>query len=171
MSAVSGLSASRTKMIAFEPLDDLLADGLEEMLFDHWQEVGLDHDAVPLAPDWAKYRDMEKRGTFRMISMREFGALVGYSAWIVCPSLHYRNTLHALNDYFWLAPEKRRGWAGIRLLRTSERLMKGLGAVKIVYHIKPHVLLGATKSGTVGDILLRLGYRFDEECYSKLLRA
>lgn len=158
-------------MIGFEPLDDLLSDGLEEMLFDHWWEVGLDHDAVPLAPDWAHYRDIEKQGIFRMIAMRELGSLVGYSAFFINRHLHYRHTLHGINDYFWLSPAKRRGWSGIRLFLDSEELLKGLGVVKIMYHIKPHLLLGATKSGTVGDILLRLGYRHVEDCYSKIVGA
>lgn len=158
-------------MIAFEPLNDLLADGLEEMLFEHWQEVGLDHDAVPLAPDWEHYRLMEKQGIFRIVAMREAGALIGYSAFLVNRHLHYRHTLHAVNDYFWLAPDRRRGWTGVRLFRECERLMRGMGVVKLMYHIKPHVMLGSTKSGTAGDILLRLGYRHAEDCYSKILGA
>lgn len=164
-------SASPTTTIAFERLDDLLADGLEEMLFEHWQEVGLDHDAVPLAPDWDKYHRLEREGMFRVIAVRISGVLVGYSAWLICPSLHYRHTIHALNDYFWLAPECRRGWAGVRFFRDVEALIRGVGAAKIMYHTKPHVLLGAGRHGTVGKILLRLGYRFDEECYSKLLQG
>ena len=158
-------------MIGFEPLRDLLADGLEDMLFEHWQEVGLDHDAVPLAPDWEHYRDMEKQGIFRIIAMRDFGQLVGYSAFFVNRHLHYRHTLHASNDYFWLRPDKRRGWAGVRLFRDSERLLKAAGVVKIAYHIKPHVLLGARKSGTAGDLLLRLGYRHAEDGYWKIIGA
>ena len=156
-------------MIGFERLDDLLADGLEDMLFDHWQEVGLDHDAVPLAPDWEHYRDIERQGIFRVIAMRDFGALVGYNAFFVNKHLHYRHTLHAGNDVIWLRPDKRKGMAGVRLLRDSERLLRAAGVVKIIYHIKPHVLLGARKSGNLGDILLRLGYRHIEECYSKIL--
>ena len=156
-------------MIAFEPLDQLLADGLEEMLFDHWQEVGLDHDEVPLAPNWAEYREHERVGRHRVIAMREFGELVGYNAFFVNKSLNYRHTLFATNNVIWVKPEKRKGMAGIRLLRDSEKLLKGIGAVKIFYHIKVHVLLGARQSGTMGDILLRLGYRRIEECYSKLL--
>lgn len=158
-------------MIGFEPLDDLLADGLEDMLFQHWQEVGLDHDAVPLAPDWPYYRAIEKQGIFRMIAMREFGQLVGYNAFFVNRHLHYRHTLHAVNDYFWLAPERRHGWAGVRLLRDSERLLAAAGVVKVMYHVKPHVLLGARRSGTAGDLLVRLGYRHVEDVYSKLLGA
>jgi GNAT superfamily N-acetyltransferase len=164
-------SENQTKTTAFEPLGDLLADGLEEMLFDHWQEVGLDHDAVPLAPDWEHYRRMEKEGTFRIIALRQAGALIGYSAFFVNRHLHYRHTLHAVNDYFYVAPERRSGWVGVQLFRDCERMMADLGVVKIMYHIKPHVLLGATRTGNVGRILLRLGYRHAEDCYSKILRG
>jgi len=156
-------------MIAFEPLDDLLADGAEEMLFDHWQEVGLDHDEIPLAPDWNEYRAQEKMGRHRVIAMREFGELIGYNAFFINKSLNYRHTLLATNNVFWMKPEKRKGMAGVRLLRESETLLRTTGVVKIFYHIKLHVLLGARKSGNVGDILLRLGYRHIEECYSKIL--
>jgi hypothetical protein len=156
-------------MIGFEPLDDLLADGLEEMLFDHWQEVGLDHDTIPLAPDWDEYRALEKMGRHRTIAMREFGELVGYNAFFTNKSLNYRHTLFATNNVIWLKPEKRKGMAGVRLIKESERLLGLVGAVKIFYHIKVHILLGAKRSGTMGDLLLHLGYRHIEDSYSKVL--
>ena len=158
-------------MIAFEPLSNLLADGLEEMLYDHWQEVGIDHDAVPLAPDWDHYRELEKQGILRIVTMREFDELIGYNFFFVNRHLHYRHTLHAVNDVIWLKPEKRKGLAGVRLLKDSEKMLRATGVVKIIYHIKPHVLLGVRQTGTVGNLLLHLGYRHAEECYSKILGA
>lgn len=156
-------------MIGFEPLNNLLADGLEEMLFDHWQEVALDHDTIPLAPDWEKYREIEKLGLFRVVAMREFDELVGYNAFFVNKPLHYRHTLHAVNDVIWLKPEKRKGMSGVRLIKESEKLLQDMGVAKIIYHIKVHVLLGARQSGNLGNLLIHLGYRHIEECHSKTL--
>lgn len=145
----------------------MLADGLEELVHDNWREIALDHDRVPLAPDWDEYAELERKGRHKFVAMRDGGVLVGYNAFFLNKALNYRHTLFGVNNVIWLHPDYRHGFSGVRFLRESERLLWDEGVVKLIYHIKVHVLLGARRSGNMGDILLRLGYRHIEECYSK----
>lgn len=156
--------------ISWDSLDRLLGEGLEDMLAQHWEEVALDRDLIPLDPDWETMRRMERAGDFRVVSARRNGRLVGYAAFLVSRPLHYRTTLHALNDVIYIAPEERRGLTGVRLICWSESALAKLGVVKVIYHTKLHVLLGAKKQATLSDLLERLGYRHGENMLSKVLR-
>lgn len=154
----------------WESVDQLLADGWENLLVEHWVEVAMDRDIIPLAVDWDRYRLFEKTEAFKTLAMRKDGVLVGYSAWFINPHLHYKTTLFALNDVIYLDPAYRRGLAGARLVREAENALAALGAVKAIYHTKLHVQLGK-RAGTLGDLLLALGYKHIENTYAKLLRG
>jgi hypothetical protein len=158
--------------IGWSSIDEALADGLEDMIALHWEEVALDKTSIPLDVDWDGYRRREREKTFRGIAMRCDGRLIGYNAFFITPTLHYRSTLHALNDVIYVDPDGR-GMAGVRLLRESEHLLSGLAPlVKVIYHTKLHVVLGqGARSGTVGTLLERLGYSHIENVYAKLVRS
>lgn len=151
---------------AWEPIERLLGEGFEDLLVSHWEEVALEQSIIPLEVDWPRYITMEKAGTLKVLAMRRGARFVGYNAFFISPSMHYRNTLHAVNDVIYVDPEERRGSAGVRLIREADRLLKGLGVVKVVYHIKLHVL---ADRGTIGKVLQHLGYTEFERLYSKVL--
>lgn len=152
---------------AWDKLSRLLEEGLDDHIREHWEEVALDKETVPYAPDYGRYLDMEQKGLFRIMSMRRGGRLVGYNAFFTMPHLHYRFTMHALNDVIYIDPEERRGWAGVRLIMEAEKALARLAdPVKIFYHTKLHV---AEDRGTVGRILERLGYAHVERVYAKVV--
>ena len=180
---------------AFEPIDALREDGLEEMLVRHWNEVGLDRDKVPLAMDWGRIYREEAAGKIKALSCRQHGNLVGYNAFIVNTSFHYRDTVLALNDAVFIEP-KQRGEAGLRLILEAEKGLREMGVVKVFYHSKVDAILGrgvgdsldfhefgfiaedygveirppkTTARGTLGDVLYMLGYRLEETVHSKVL--
>lgn len=153
--------------LQWEPIDALRADGVEQMLYNHWREVGIDHDAVPLDPDWERAYAMEAAGMLFSAALRNNGRLIGYNSFAVSPHLHYRSSLYAFNDIIYVDPRER-GSAGIRLVRGTEKMLKELGVKKIVYHTKLHVHIGSG-NGLVGDFLNRLGYTHFENCYCKLV--
>lgn len=140
---------------------------MDALVREHWEEVSLDQGKIPLAPDYDGFQRMEDQGLLRTMAARRDGLLVGYNAFMVMPHLHYRHTLHALNDAIFVHPDER-GSAGVRLILESERALFEIGVVKIFYHAKLHVAVGARRSGTVGDILERLGYRHVENIYAKV---
>jgi len=155
---------------AVETINDALRDGFEDLAAEHWAEVALDKDAVPLSPDWPKYRWLEKAGILKSITARRAGRLIGYDVFFVQPTLHYSTSTWAVNDILYLDPEERRGMAGARLILESEKLLREMGVQKVLYHTKLHVHLGHGKArGMVGDLLLKLGYKHVENVMAKLL--
>ena len=151
-------------------LSEAMANGFEDLATLHWQEVALDQDRVPLAPDWTKYRHLERAGVLKAIGAWDRGRLVGYDAFFVQPTMHYSTSLWAVNDILYLDPDHRKGLAGARLIRASEGLLKEIGVEKVLYHTKLHVHYGHGKArGTVGDLLSALGYKHVENVYAKMI--
>ena len=151
----------------WEPLQRLLDEGLDELAFEHWQEVGVDKDRIPYAPDYPAFIDMENRGAFKIMAARRAGRLVGYNGFIIARHLHYASC-QAVNDVLYVAPDER--WVGVSLIRQAEKLLFQMQVDRIFYHAKLHVKIGS-REGTVGDLLTILGYKHIENTYSKLREA
>lgn len=87
------------------------------------------------------------------------GILAGYAAYFLTPNLHYRSRLVAEADVFYLAPEYRRGLAGLRLLQAAERECIRAGA---------HIIQNKVKiAHDCGRLFERMGYRAAEKLYVK----
>lgn len=133
----------------------------EPLLAAHWQEIALNRDLIPLAPDWPAYEALEAAGVLRIFTARDGGRLVGYFAVFVRPHLHYRDTIFAVNDVIYLAPEHRRGWAGPRLIQFAERCLRDDGVTVLAINTKRHRPF---------DLLLkRMGFGVAETVYQKVL--
>ena len=154
-----------TLALAWEPIDRLLDEGVEDLLFKHWQEVAMDRERIPLDPDWDRARQLERDKVLWTAALRRGGRLIGYNSMCVHPHIHYRSTLHAVNDVVYVDPAER-GAAGVRLVRGTEALLKPMGVVKVIYHTKLAPIGG---KHTVGDLLSVLGYTHFENLYCKLL--
>lgn len=148
-----------------ERLDTLLPDGLRELLLAHWDEVEIDRRCVPLAIDWDHYREMEAAGTYRIVSAREGGRLVGYSSFSLTRQTRYMNSLVAFGDVLFLERRARRGWNGVRLIRETVRAIKASGATRVTYGITTTARIGQHRA-TVGDLLARMGYPKTGEMFS-----
>ena len=144
-----------------EPIDGLLADGLEELVWAHWQETETDRDAIPLAVDWDYYRALEKAGGYVSVSARAGRELVGYNAFFLNKLAKYRHTLMAINDVMYLTPEARTGWNGVNLIRTSHGILRDAGARRIIYAINNNARLAR--------LLAALGYDRRGEVFASLL--
>lgn len=120
-----------------ERISDLFEE-IEPLWRRHWQEIGLNHDKVPLDPDYRRYREMDAQGILSTVTVRQDGRLVGYSIFVVFPALHYKSTLEATNDIFWIAPESRNGVAGKRLFRAVECELKRRGVKRMMVGSKLH---------------------------------
>jgi len=153
--------------LRWEPIQALLEEGIEELLRNHWVEVAMDKDSIPLDPDWDRVFALEDVGEFAAAALRRNGKLIGYNAFAIYPHVHYKSTLHAFNDVVYVDPAER-GIAGVRLVRGVEPMLKALGVKKVIYHTKLHVHVGHSE-GLVGDLLGRLGYKHFENLYCKLI--
>ena len=137
------------------------------MLFrQHWAEIALHKDAIPLDPHWDRYYDFDVADILNVLTVRANGVLVGYMFILVFPHLHYASTLFAVTDIFWLDPLYRRGMAGYRMLKEVEKRLQEAG-VKVIYaNAKLHF---EAERGTIGKLFERLGYSPTETLYSKYL--
>lgn len=147
--------------VAQNTVDVLLEAAATGMLQRHWEELGLDQDEVPLAPDWRRYRDLEGQGALSCVAVRQRGVLVGYSIMVLTTGLHYAQCYEARMDIYWLDPAVRGRWGGVRMFRVHERELIRRG-VKRVY-------VGSKLHRDSGRLFKRLGYRPVETWHSKML--
>lgn len=157
-------------MVRIEPVSRLLADGLEDLTYQHWEEVEYPQTGLPLAVDWPAVLEMEKAGTFVGFSARRDGELVGYSGFIILKSLHFALT-QALNDVIFTTAETR-GHVGCALVREAELLLAARGVSRILYGSKvPPILNGQRGRDRVGELLRRMGYEHIENMHAKMIGA
>lgn len=139
-------------------------DVVEEMkpLFaEHWREIGVDHEAIPMDMDYEMYEKYHEIGYLKITTARAEGKLVGYCMALVCTHLHYKSTLFALGDLYYLDPEYRNGAAGVRMFMEHEKNMRACGAKKITTITKKHSDRSAMFEG--------LGWVAQETVYTKVL--
>lgn len=129
----------------------------------HWREVGLDHDAVPLAMDEERYTQLDALGMLHLVTGRTEGRLVAYFTGIVTGHLHYRDTLHCVVDLYYIHPLWRRGPLALRLFGTVHRTLKERGVVKVITGTKLHHGLDMSR------LFEYMNYRYTEKTYTKLL--
>lgn len=138
--------------IAWEPLDTLLDEGIEDLVRAEWEEVSVDRERMPLALDWDEYRKLEELHMFRCLGCRRDDKLIGFSSFVLLKGhMHYKMTPHALNDAIYVSPTER-GITGIRLLLEAERQIRALyapGIVRVLYYSKDDIVFGrrATDAG------------------------
>jgi hypothetical protein len=148
-------------MITFdvEPVLWCRADMLV-LLDEHYEELTLNKHVVKLNPNWDEYSRREIAGKFALITMRDDGKLIGYSAWFIDYHIHYRDLLVATNDVIFLKKEYRTGVNGIKLLKKSEEFVKKWNPHKITWHIK--------ESNNFSPILKRMGYSTEDIILGKI---
>lgn len=128
----------------------------------HWEEIALNRDSIPLAPDWERYEALANLGMVETAVARdEDGQLVGYQVYFVMPHMHYKTSLTAMSDVLFLAKEHRKGMTGIRLMKCAEQRLKERGVQRVIQNVKLH--------SDWGLILERLQYKPFERLYAKLL--
>lgn len=141
-----------------------IAHELPPIFIEHWKELALNQDAIPLAPDWDKFYNLDVQGILRILTVRVEGHLVGYVFLLVSTHLHYATTLWAHADMFFLDPVARQGWTGVKLFKTLIRDVKAMGAVNLTLATKLHF-----SDNRVTKLLQRLGFMPIETVHSMRL--
>lgn len=98
------------------------------LLVEHWKELGIYKDAMPLVPMWGEYARLEAAGAVLVTTLRHAGALVGYFCGIITPGLHYGETLTCKMDICYVRPDLRRGGAGHQIFSAvkAELVRRGV---------------------------------------------
>lgn len=128
---------------------------------EHWKEVALDHETIALNPDLDTLHEMANNRMLHVVTVRDAGELVGYHVSIIRPHLHYRQSLSAFTDIYYLAPSHRKGLVGYRLFQFVEQSLKARGVQKMFTGTKLHL--------DVGPLFERLGWRETERLYTKVI--
>ena len=103
---------------------------LKKLLPDHYKELALNQDSVPLDPQYEFYIDRERQGGLLFVVLREAGEMVGYYIGFIAPGLHYKGCLTCITDIFFVRKDKRKGTAGIKLFRFVEKELKRRGVLR-----------------------------------------
>lgn len=143
---------------------EALADFLPEaapLLERHWQEVGSCPHSHALLVNVPLYQAIEGSGALHITTARFAGRLVGYAVYFVQDYAHVQGLCMAQSDALYLAPEWRKGFAGLRLLQAAERALKDRG-VHTINQI-------CTYKKDFGKMLARMGYHPAECTYKKEL--
>ncbi len=130
-----------------------IAQELPPLFTEHWRELALNKDVIPLAPDWDRYFALDVQGALRILTVRFEGRLVGYVFLLFGPHLHYVSTPWGHSDMFWLDPTFRQGWTGVRLFKELLRGVEAMGARMLTVPVKLHFM-----NGRVIKLLKRLGF-------------
>lgn len=144
-----------------EFLDDV-RDSAASLLVEHWKEVALNKDIIPLDPDWDAYEKLEGEGKLRIFTVRDSSLLVGYFVVIVDTHIHYKSTLFATNDLIYLRPSSREGFVAARLIRFAEKCLRADDVTVLMINTKDH--------RPFDPLLIRGGYELFDRVYGKRLR-
>lgn len=134
---------------------------LQKLLPMHYEELALNQDKVPLAPQYDIYIARERLGELLFVTLREAGALVGYFIGFIAPGLHYKTCLTCTMDIFYVHPAKRKGTAGVRLFRFVEAELMRRGVQRWYMGSKVHA--------DASPLFKRIGAEPVETYYSKWL--
>jgi GNAT superfamily N-acetyltransferase len=125
----------------------------------HNAEVAATDDRDHLAPDLDRYMALHAAGKLHVVVARKDGAVIGYLFACVETHLHRRNTLCGFYDIYFVAPEHRKGWAGVHLFKVAERTLRARGVVKL------HT--GTKLWKDVGVLFERMGWKETERLFTK----
>ena len=109
------------------------------LLPEHYAELALDQDKVPLAPQYDEYLRRDALGMVVCIAMRDAGELVGYWIGMKAPGFHYSTCLTLTMDIFWLRPDHRGKNGGMILYDAVEKEAKRLGVDRMFVGSKVHL--------------------------------
>ncbi|HXF44847.1 MAG TPA: GNAT family N-acetyltransferase [Burkholderiaceae bacterium] len=127
----------------------------------HYREIATFQD-IALDPDVDAYNTAEAAGLLRCFTARRGGVIVGYAIFLVRTSVHYRQSLQAVEDVLFVDPRYRGTLIGWRLVRYAERALAAEGVQVVSHHVK-------LTHPALGQLLARLGYMPIETIYVKRL--
>jgi len=127
----------------------------------HWKEVAVNQDKVPLDLDLERYHQLESQKILHVVTVRDDGKLIGYHVSIISPHLHYKSTLHAMVDLYYLNPDYRRQGVGKGMFEFVEKKLVEIGVRKVYTGTKTHL--------SFRTLLESLGYKETEIMFTKVI--
>jgi GNAT superfamily N-acetyltransferase len=128
----------------------------------HWAETEEYRHGQRYNPDWKRYLSSDAAGWYFVCTARPWDScvmrtpMVGYGGMWVMPSMHTQQMV-AMEDFFFLEPDYRKGWNAIKFLKFIEAQCRQRGAIEI----------GWTDKKGKGALLEHLGYEVVASQWSK----
>lgn len=98
---------------------------------DHWRETEGYREQDGYCPDYEQFWQMERHHQFVYFTVRDEGKnLVGHLGFIIHKSRH-TSQIEAVEDFFYLKPEARKGMTASGLLRTAVAWLRECGIKNI----------------------------------------
>lgn len=130
----------------------------EELWGLHWQETEGYRDEQGYRPDKSGFLTMEGAGNFVEFTARSSdGRLVGHLGYILHVSRH-TSRLNAVEDYFYLRPEARKGLNAVRFLRFAVEVLKRAGCCQVG--------MSSKLTNNIGPLLKRVGFKHVADFYT-----
>ena len=132
----------------------------EELMKLDWDEIDHPAKGSEFSIDWDTYQKLEDMGGLKVFTARtDSGSLVGYFSVVLSPSLNSKSVVNVVSDAFYLHPEYRKGFAGVKLFKFVEKCLKEDGLNNLV--------VTSTAAYPIDNFLTRLGYSKAETLYQK----
>lgn len=138
---------------------------MEPFFPDHWKELALHQEEISLDVDYDRYHKLAEMGILKIITVRDSGKLIGYHWVLVNQHLHYKSTVYAMTDVYYVHPNYRKGNIGVKLFQESEKILRLLGVKVMAVFAKEKINPG------VGATLEYAGFKNSESVYVKLLEG
>lgn len=135
-------------------------DELGPLLESHYLEIAHYQD-IPLDVDVEAYAAVDRVGFLRIFTARDDGAIIGYCAFVVKNSLHYRGSKQASQDVLYLDPDYRGLEHGSGLIEFCDEQLRAEGVQVVYQHVK--------HKHDFGPLLKYLGYEPIETIYGRRL--
>lgn len=106
---------------AIESYAEIVED-IKPLLVEHWEEIAVNHDAIPLGPDFDFYKRLNEAGSLIFYAARQEDKLVGYGIYYLTPSHpHYKTSFWAVSDIVFIHPDYRNAGFAKGLFSFIER--------------------------------------------------
>lgn len=142
---------------AIERFEDAV-DEISSVCGKHYEEIAENKDVIKLDPYYEKYIDIDDGGGLLFVTARKDGRLIGYFIALIAPHLHYKSSLTAYTDIFYILEEYRHGRAGIKLIKYAMDEAKRRGVQRFY--------IGCKVKHALDGLFEKLGFSLIERHYS-----
>lgn len=132
---------------------------MEPMWQAHWEQVALNRDKIKLKVDMDAYAEYERQGALHLLVVRDNGKVIGYHLSIIRTHLHYKDSLNAFTDVYYVDKAYQGSTVGVRMFKEVEKTLKSRGVEKMFTGTK----IGLDR----GKIFEHLGWTETERLYTK----
>jgi len=122
---------------------------IENNLTKHYEDVSLKDNYGKPNLDWDTYIQLSMADRCKVVTARDNGRLVAYSAFCISNNLNHRTNIEAANTGIFIE-RSYRGKITLELIRKSDEYLKGIGVMETTY-----VLL----DDRIGALLKRAKYK------------